>query len=1552
MKTLSELFSEAATEEGARSGSVRMVPPEEYRKFHFPDYPQVKGGLAGLARHFKKTDPDYFAKIRDDVQKNGFTTPILVQYKDPAGRPLARPYVREGHHRAAVAHDLGIPLPVGDYDSEDDFEQSRRGNAEWFQNNQRPRRGISWEAARRTATPGEESQHVPQPAGRPDETSYAPEDGVHRGLAVVLPPHVHALVHDPSQPAPARAHLLLSEVRKQQAKNQGPEGEEGSVGGLGNYWTPSPYKAAEYASQGGMGAYRDHEREHNCGDPDYGDGGCPTTHVVLHADTPSEAHHWTEQYRPGERYDPAISWRLPVRPGAPMRVTGISWREGNDHWSSDQRYSDEGMGFHHKTPFTQYDFSAPVRKRASVPQEYDGGDLPSRLLNRHGYQVRVHTDGHSNVELVPVYEISQYASQETDREHTREIGHQVARNGYMKPLILQYHPKSGEAYLGEGNHRLRAARALGMDHVPVRVTRNHYGLAGEGAKVPQDHPAVTEGRHVPTDIRPSEIGLSGQPLTKQAAGPTILEVRERARQQRERHGACPNTSCGGWRGHAGNCWYGGWGWGYGWGWGMPPADGGAGEGDVGGDTGDMGGDLGAEASRRTLTDLFGKTAAAPEDYARRDGENGFDHDDRVRHGLSMGHLTYDQAREHGYRGDSREETRDSWNGKPSGKGWQPLPQELYHTTTDAAGVMAHGLKSAQELGHKNGHGLGGTPQWLSMTYSAEHAHNMLDALHEYHDHLTGKTSFADLMDKARKGEGAQQPYHESLAGTVFGSNGDEVRDTMMRGKRFEPGYAAHEEAKERGWEPHPTLHTNFGEGKDGRTYGAGWERPATLYEKHDEYGAFSRARHWSGKGKPSILFVSNDREAFAKKDPKNFAVIKLRPKPGAQGFPMEGEHEWRTGTGQAVEIDGEPIRRQASNPSDNPSRWIWRQRDWDENRPQIEQTKDHDWFTLHAEPADEDEGDGLGRTRMMHAVSHDGQYLGKTFFGNHPTVPGHLEGAFEVHPEHRRKGIASAMYDWAEELGGKPMAPADSHSDYAEAFWKARNARTASVAPAAHTVDLDAMDSASRPIPAGARGTDNEGHEVRMTEMDGWAHLDGSHGHEDNTNIGDHYVHQHEWLPQGRYWGPNSAQNDQRLFDGDHLKPEIRSEIMQRVDSFMRPRYREWPSWTKVYFAGSEAAQWQPFNGDFDILIGIEYDRFRKENPQYADMDDVAISVMLTDGMRKTINVDGFWFTLRDGRKVGPFDRTFYVNPDSYDIRRLKPYAAYNVTDDTWAVHPLQVPKDWDATHLPESYWTYAEALLNEIRAIGTLPPEERHRMAANLWEELHTHRSDAFGPNGKGLFDLSNIVEKYLDQHPDKPWAKLLQWKHESPSGPEPWVPTTARRKTLTALFSESSDFGADTEGVMIAIVPPKEIGQQLLVEGGEPLEALHVTLCYLGSASEHTEDQMKGLESLVRAWARTQKPFTARVGGAGTFANPGEHVLWAHVDIPGGGGIRHSLNELLLEHGYQVRNDHGWTPHITLKYHTSHVRFLPKVEPATWDVTEVVLCIGGRWEPILLGA
>jgi hypothetical protein len=79
----------------------------------------------------------------------------------------------------------------------------------------------------------------------------------------------------------------------------------------------------------------------------------------------------------------------------------------------------------------------------------------------------------------------------------------IQEEGIKEELLLIYHQYSKTAYLGEGNHRLRAARELGIDKVPVRVVR--YQSEGKGIKVPGYQ--SNEHGYVPGDLSPSEIGI-------------------------------------------------------------------------------------------------------------------------------------------------------------------------------------------------------------------------------------------------------------------------------------------------------------------------------------------------------------------------------------------------------------------------------------------------------------------------------------------------------------------------------------------------------------------------------------------------------------------------------------------------------------------------------------------------------------------------------------------------------------------------------------------------------------------------------------------------------------------------------------------------------------------------------------------------------------------------------------------------------------------------------------------------------------------------------------
>ena len=122
---------------------------------------------------------------------------------------------------------------------------------------------------------------------------------------------------------------------------------------------------------------------------------------------------------------------------------------------------------------------------------------------------------------------------------------------------------------------------------------------------------------------------------------------------------------------------------------------------------------------------------------------------------------------------------------------------------------------------------------------------------------------------------------------------------------------------------------------------------------------------------------------------------------------------------------------------------------------------------------------------------------------------------------------------------------------------------------------------------------------------------------------------------------------------------------------------------------------------------------------------------------------------------LGSFELTFYVNVNT-DIRNIKPYAAYSLTDDEWTVEPsepnINVKPNWqakvsrDENMAVEILERYSQALANigtATTASARLNAEAALKLAvdqgAALFEDIHQGRSSAFSPSGKGYEDYAN---------------------------------------------------------------------------------------------------------------------------------------------------------------------------------------------------------------------
>src|SRR6185437_16357880 len=248
------------------------------------------------------------------------------------------------------------------------------------------------------------------------------------------------------------------------------------------------------------------------------------------------------------------------------------------------------------------------------------------------------------------------------------------------------------------------------------------------------------------------------------------------------------------------------------------------------------------------------------------------------------------------------------------------------------------------------------------------------------------------------------------------------------------------------------------------------------------------------------------------------------------------------------------------------------------------------------------------------------------------------------------------------------------------------------------------------------------------------------------------------WAPNQGIFGPTTGL-DTRLFAGEELRPEVRRDLMERLDRALRVDTQlvgsEWQDYLRVYIAGGSASEWaggrpNETAQDLDVLIGVDYQAARGH--AFAGMDDEQIDAALNAALRAQFNATGW-----QPGFGGTWDLTGYVNHAAYDIRDIKPYAAYDVSDMRWAVKPPHLPghsaQDFHPALLAE-----ARAVAAQARAILRLPEPLRTREALSLWEKIHADRKRAFSIEGEGWEDPGNLIEKWLAYAPGGILGKIRQ--------------------------------------------------------------------------------------------------------------------------------------------------------------------------------------------------
>lgn len=118
--------------------------------------------------------------------------------------------------------------------------------------------------------------------------------------------------------------------------------------------------------------------------------------------------------------------------------------------------------------------------------------------------------------------------------------------------------------------------------------------------------------------------------------------------------------------------------------------------------------------------------------------------------------------------------------------------------------------------------------------------------------------------------------------------------------------------------------------------------------------------------------------------------------------------------------------------SDAPEKWQGLTQAWARKKTKVTKTKTFGDYGMHFIPIGPVEGE-------IQVIDKFGNVVGKLFYGKENEHDDYLKGAVEVAPDHRRKGIGTALYTWAEKLTGMSFQPDTPHTPLAAALWSQPN---------------------------------------------------------------------------------------------------------------------------------------------------------------------------------------------------------------------------------------------------------------------------------------------------------------------------------------------------------------------------------------------------------------------------------------------------------------------------------------------------------------------------------
>jgi hypothetical protein len=260
------------------------------------------------------------------------------------------------------------------------------------------------------------------------------------------------------------------------------------------------------------------------------------------------------------------------------------------------------------------------------------------------------------------------------------------------------------------------------------------------------------------------------------------------------------------------------------------------------------------------------------------------------------------------------------------------------------------------------------------------------------------------------------------------------------------------------------------------------------------------------------------------------------------------------------------------------------------------------------------------------------------------------------------------------------------------------------------------------------------------------------------------------------------------LFDGDDLKPGVADALRYYIivplsEDFNRPE-----DWLRFSLYGSGISYNWDERGDLDVQVWLDEEGFLTANPTYDPTKERPLSAV-----RKAIAPFNF-VTLEDlGIRDGKMGVQYYVKlgrGTDQEIQAEHPYAAYNLDEERWVIHPVPFTPEFYAEHFERlspkvrdivvdiaekmalldadiasvDFWTAMskrdDAYLEDAAHYRALAEEDFSELK-RIYDSLMKARADAYrSSDGKGIYDDRDQQLKTLEMM--GVWGKLKERIHD----------------------------------------------------------------------------------------------------------------------------------------------------------------------------------------------